>query len=611
MRSIQQVSDSLVLRADQRRTKAVACLVALLLPLVQVSSAYAQELSASPATQLSVGTSSQAPNAGSNHPYRSPNANITVFDSAASNLVTNDTNGFNDVFLVAGNSAIQRVSVGSKNSIGQNPEADGDSGDAAVSPIFPDKTYGVVFVSKATNLDPSCPNPQARKQIYLRVPHIDKTVMISARRTLSTGQCIAGDRDSLSPRIAIKPSPNRFVIAYLTDAENLVDTDPQDPLSGPRQVQPFMSEAVLRSDSTVAPGPPSTTPFKLNAPSYEPALSGNGRILVFSTLATNILNSDPSHPVGNDKRQIWIIDIEAKRAGLVTEIRTGESLPGEFGDGDSYNPSITFQGDSVAFLTLAPNLGSDGQNAAFVRISKRDKIFRRINTSSEGTIGNGSAIFGMISPNGLLATWSDSSSNLIPNDTNNTSDIFVKEFSKDRTTRVNLAVGNTEALGGQNTLPSMGADGFTKLDSQVAFVSTASNLVSSGSATQGQVYTTSLDVPPPPIVKNLPIETPPDVIVQKRKVTFTLQEFSSSSSSSSALISMQVRATAKTRISYTLELTNTKTKKKTIKQSNRNRITISRLNPGTYTARYRATSTSSSGKKTNTKYSPTQKLTVS
>lgn len=589
-------------------------LVVIFGPSTAVDFAIAQPLTASPAKQISVGVNNEAPSAGSAHPSRSPNANIVVFDSAASNLVADDTNGLNDVFLISGTDPIQRVSVGAKPSTGQpngsNLQADGDSGDAKVSPIFPDKTFGVVFVSRATNLDPACPNPNGRRQIYLRVPKIDKTVMISARRDSSIGRCLAGDRDSSSPAIAIKPSPNRFVIAYLTDSENLVAPDPQDPYPGQRLMQPFFSEAVLRSDNSVAPGPPNTLRFKINAEAYDPALSGNGKILAFSTRATNILDSNPSHPIGNGNLQIWVLDLDEKRAGPITEIRTSDSRPGEFGNNNSFLPSVTFQGDTVAFFTLATNLGSDGEHAAFVRISKRDKVFRRINTSSEGIAGDSIAHFGMISPNGLLAVWSDSSTNLVSNDTNGDADVFVKDLTTDKTIRVNLAAGQQQTIGGPSDFPSMGADGFTKLDGQISFVSTASNLATSGSADQGHVYTTSLNVPPPPIVANLPIEAPPDVIVKKRTVTFTLQEFSAGTTTSSATANY-FSAAASAKVSYTLQLTNTKTKQKITKVSNRNRITIARLNPGSYTARYRATRTSSSGKKTNTKYSPTQKLTVS
>lgn len=586
--------------------------------LVAGGPCHAQSLAASPAKQISVGTNEQAPDAGSSKPSRCPNANITAFDSAASNLVADDTNGVRDVFVIVGSGQIQRVSVGAIPSTGQpnstNPQSNGDSTHPAVSATFPDKTYGIAFVSQATNLDPACPNPAGLKQVYLRVPSLDKTVMISALRNVSSGQCIAGDRDSISPTIAIRPSPNRFVVAYLTDSENLVAADPTDPYTGPRQRQPFGSEAVIRSDGSVAPGPPYTLKFKLNSHAFDPALSGNGTILAFSSSADNIFDNFADYPlghrVGNGKKQIWVIELDSRRGGPVTENRTDSNQVGQLGNDDSFHPSITFQGDTVAFMTSATNLGFDGSGRAFVRISKRDKTFRRIDTSSEGTTGNGTTSTGMISPNGLLAVWSDSSSNLVPNDTNNQSDIFAKDLTTNKTIRVNVAAGQVETTGGASTLPALGADGFTKIDSRISFVSSATNIVTSGNAAQGQVYSTLLDVPPPPITSNLPIEAPPDVEVKKRTVTFTLQEFSTKSSSA-ARTHNDFSATASAKVSYTLKLTNTKTKRTTTKVSNRNRITISRLNPGSYTARYRATKTSSSGKKTNTKYSPSQKLTVS
>jgi hypothetical protein len=590
------------------------CSLLLLTPLC----ATAQTLAASPAQQVSIGANNTAPSAGSSNPSRSPNANITAFDSLASNLVADDTNGFRDVFVVVGSGPIQRVSVGAKPPTavpnGSNPQPNGDSSAPAVSAVFPDKTYGIAFVSQATNLDPACPNPNGLKQVYLRVPSLDKTVMLSARRQTSTGQCIAGDRDSISPTIAIRPSPNRFVVAYLTDSENLVTAEPNDPYTGPRQRQPFGSEAVIRSDGSVAPGPPYTSKFKLNAHAFDPALSGNGTILTFSSSADNIFDSlvdyPPGYRLGNGKKQIWAIELDSRRGGIITENRADTAQVAQLGNDDSFYPSITFQGDTVAFMTSATNLGFDGSGGAFVRISKRDKTFRTINSSSQGESGNGTATQGAISPNGLLAVWSDSSSNLVPDDTNGQIDIFAKDLTTSRTIRVNVATGQVEATGGASTLPALGADGFTKIDGRISFVSTASNLITSGFPTQGHVYSTLLDVPPPPIKKNLPIEAPPDVEVKKRTVRFTLQEFSATSAST-VRTNAEFSAAATAKITYTLKLTNTKTKRTTTKTTNRNRITISRLNPGSYTARYRATKTSSKGKKTNTAYSPSQKLTVS
>jgi Tol biopolymer transport system component len=95
----------------------------------------------------------------------------------------------------------------------------------------------------------------------------------------------------------------------------------------------------------------------------------------------------------------------------------------------------------------------------------------RVSVDSAGNQANSASASPSISADGRFVAFESSASNLVPGDTNNTTDIFVRDTLTNTTARVSVGLagnqGNSESLA-----PSISADG-----QRVAFSSDATNLV--------------------------------------------------------------------------------------------------------------------------------------
>jgi Ca2+-binding RTX toxin-like protein len=97
---------------------------------------------------------------------------------------------------------------------------------------------------------------------------------------------------------------------------------------------------------------------------------------------------------------------------------------------------------------------------------------RRISTAADGSEGNGAVQWGFdISADGRFAVFASSASNLVAGDDNGAADVFLKDVASGVITRISVSGGGEEG-DGRSMRPSISADGRF-----VAFVSAASNLV--------------------------------------------------------------------------------------------------------------------------------------
>src|SRR4028118_2224225 len=95
----------------------------------------------------------------------------------------------------------------------------------------------------------------------------------------------------------------------------------------------------------------------------------------------------------------------------------------------------------------------------------------RVSVDSANNQANGGSIDPSISPDGRFVAFESEASNLVPGDTNDTSDIFVRDTLTNTTTRVSVDSAGNQGNNGSFT-PSISADGRF-----VAFSTYASNIV--------------------------------------------------------------------------------------------------------------------------------------
>jgi Tol biopolymer transport system component len=204
------------------------------------------------------------------------------------------------------------------------------------------------------------------------------------------------------------------------------------------------------------------------------ALGAESRIVVFLSQANNLVSADT-----NDSMDVFVRD---RDTGETT--RVSVAFDGAQANDLSYSVSASRNGRFIAFDSRASNLVPDDTNGVadvFVHDRESGEI-TRVSVASDGSQGNEQTLGSMISADGRFVAFASLASNLVPNDTNSTYDIFVHELATGITTRVNVAMNGSEA-NAYSADPSISGDG-----RYVVFDSDATNLFGGDTNTFCDVY---------------------------------------------------------------------------------------------------------------------------
>jgi len=206
-----------------------------------------------------------------------------------------------------------------------------------------------------------------------------------------------------------------------------------------------------------------------NLPSWAEGISANGRYVVFSSGSAGLVPRDT-----NRRQDAFLRD---RKTGRTTRVsvsssgRQGKAARDPFGG--SAAEAISAGGRYILFRSDAPNLVSGDTNGAqdiFIRDRKTHRT-TRISIGSGGRQANGRSDFAVLSPNGRYVAFDSSASNLVPGDTNRAPDVFVRDRGKGTTQRVSVG-GRARQANRRSEQSAISADG-----RYVAFESGASNLV--------------------------------------------------------------------------------------------------------------------------------------
>jgi Tol biopolymer transport system component len=171
------------------------------------------------------------------------------------------------------------------------------------------------------------------------------------------------------------------------------------------------------------------------------------------------------------------------RAHGTTE-RVSVSSGGVQADGESFNPAISGGGRSVAFHSNATNLVPGDTNDTF-DVFVRDRgtgMTRRVSVGPGGAQADEPSADPALSRDGRFVAFGSDAANLVPGDTNGTGDIFVRDRQAGTTRRVSVGPGGAQA-NGFSSAPTISADGRF-----VGFHSFASNLVPGDTNGTGDVF---------------------------------------------------------------------------------------------------------------------------
>lgn len=146
------------------------------------------------------------------------------------------------------------------------------------------------------------------------------------------------------------------------------------------------------------------------------------------------------------------------------------------GSGLSEDPVVSANGRFVAFESFAFNIVPDGSNG------RKDVFYRDLQTGITTLVsvnlagtggGNGDSQNPAISADGRFVTFESRASNLVANDSNTFSDVFVRDMQTGVTTLVSLNSAGAASGNGESFSPTISANGRV-----VAFQSSSSNLSS-------------------------------------------------------------------------------------------------------------------------------------
>jgi Tol biopolymer transport system component len=200
-----------------------------------------------------------------------------------------------------------------------------------------------------------------------------------------------------------------------------------------------------------------------NDGSFTPAISADGRYVVFASDASNLVPGDTNH-----RRDIFVRDL---RAGRTT--RVSVSTRGQQGNLDSYNPSISDDGRFVVFDSFASNLVPDDLNRegdVFLR-DLHAGTTTRVSRGIDGRETDASSGFAVISGDGSVIAFESSATNLRTGSPGRVTDIYVVDRTGQVLDWVDRSAANGEPNGGSGDI-ALSRDG-----RMVAFASAASNLV--------------------------------------------------------------------------------------------------------------------------------------
>jgi len=348
-------------------------------------------------------------------PSFSADGRYVVFESGAGNLVAGDTNGASDIFIKdLQTGAIQLVSTGTG-----GVQSNGHSG----APSFSTDGRKVVFASSAMNLVDF--DLTGGTKIFVKDLPTGTTWIVS---TDSTG--VKGDNSSGNPSFS---ADGRHVV-FESLASNLVAGD----TNGVQDVFVKMPGGATERAST------SSTGVQGNEYSRGASLSTDGRYVVFESWASNLVAGDT-----NGLADIFTKDLQTGATQRVSTDAAGAQANGSSPYDSSGQASFSPDGRYVLFYSGASNLVADDTNGVgdiFVKDLQTGAV-QRVSTDTAGVQANGSSGQASFSPDGRYVVFVSEASNLVANDVDGVSDIFVKDFQTGVTQRVAIDWGRWAPAG--------------------------------------------------------------------------------------------------------------------------------------------------------------------
>jgi WD40-like Beta Propeller Repeat len=198
------------------------------------------------------------------------------------------------------------------------------------------------------------------------------------------------------------------------------------------------------------------TDAQANSGTRDPALSEDGRYLFFVSTANTL------GPPANGSLNLYRYDL----SGLTLPADSLILAMSQLGNGNSFAPSASADGNQVAFETLATNLGGTGSSFTDIYYSQAFSLPQNevgfdttlVSRGLGASAPNGSSRFPSIAGNGRFIVFYSDASNLVVNDNNNLPDIFLADVEALSNPPERISVDSAETpISGASFVPSNNA----------------------------------------------------------------------------------------------------------------------------------------------------------
>lgn len=346
---------------------------------------------------------------------QTPGVDLDLFGGSRDDVVLLDDKGSS----ATGDDTLELISVDS-NELGGGL-------DSAFADMTPTASH-VVFASISNDLVPG--DTLAGRDVFLRDRVNGTTRRVSVRSDGSQPQLTptGQNNDSRDPSV----NANGTVVAFTSTNRDLApeafpvpgDTWQQYDVYVRDTSDPNPANHVTERITTGIGG------VKADGSSLEPIVSPDGRYVWFSSAASNLVLGDTNGVV-----DVFVHDRQ-------TDVTTRLDLTAANGqalDADAYLADVSPDGRWVAFSSSASTIVAGDANGQFDAF-RYDAQTATVAIASPALfpLANGSSFATTVSDDGRYVTFQSQASNLVPGDTNGTTDVFISDMASRSTHRLSL-----------------------------------------------------------------------------------------------------------------------------------------------------------------------------
>ena len=336
---------------------------------------------------------------------------------------------------------------------GQSPMLGGANVPIGTTTVAYGEGRAAVFMSQVAGIAGG--NTSANRQVFWRDRLTGETLLVSA-----TAAGVEGNGFSDKPVV----SADGVTVAFESTATNLVAGDTNG-------VSDIFVWSALNPAAGVQRVSLGLLGAQTNATSNKPSLSGDGKVIAFTSGASNLT----AGVTGTNAIHVYRRDLTAGTNTLISKNASNVAQEGN-------NPVLSEDGNRLAFNTFWPLLASDMNNLWDIYVYEHSAAsLKRVSLTSsggernQGTESASRSVAPAISGDGQYVAYATTATNMVPDASVGLQNVFVVNVNSGSVVRASVSStgvqGNADSPVGPGERPSLSADG-----KWVAFTTAATNI---------------------------------------------------------------------------------------------------------------------------------------